>query len=320
MSEFRQLGLSGVRVSPLALGTANFGWMTDGASAGRMLDVAIDRGVNFIDTADIYNRDAGDDRSESIVGRWLSDDAGRRQQVILATKVYGTTGAGVNDRGLSARHIQLACDESLRRLRTDWIDVYMLHHVDRAVQPEETLEALSRLIAQGKILYVGTSNFAAWQLTALHLTATVRSMLGLVSEQSPYSLVERRVELEVLPACRRLGIGFLAYSPLAAGLLAGPDTGLRRATAAVAARREQEATRLNSWYERCRAASLDPAAAALAWVLAQPGVVSAVVGPRTEAQLQSCVDAANLRLDEATLESLALGWPGPGTAPEAYAW
>lgn len=320
MMEARQVGNSGLRVSPLTVGTANFGYVTDETSARRILNRALDAGITFIDTADIYNRGQGEAASEPVIGRWFAEQTSRRQQVILATKVYGVTGLGPNDAGLSARHIRLACEESLRRLRTDWIDVYMLHHVDLTVRWEETLGALDRLIAQGKILYSGTSNFAAWQLTSMHLTARERKQLGPVSEQSPYSLAERRVELEVLPACRYHGVGFLAYSPLAAGLLAGPENGMRRNEEAIFERRRKEAGRLDAWHARCRDYGIAPASAALAWVLAQPDVASAVIGPRTESQLESCVEAANLRLDDATLGALAAEWPSPGTAPEAYAW
>jgi aryl-alcohol dehydrogenase-like predicted oxidoreductase len=307
-------------VSSLTLGTANFGYVTDNATAHRILSRALDAGVTFLDTADIYNRQQGDGASEPVIGRWFAEGNTRRQQVILATKVYGVTGPGSNDAGLSARHIRLACEESLRRLRTDWIDVYMLHHVDLTVRWEETLEALDRLIAQGKILYTGTCNFAAWQLTSMHLTARERNQVGPVSEQSPYSLAERRVELEVLPACRYHGLAFLAYSPLAAGFLAGPESGLRRNEGAILERRRREADRLGAWHTRCQDYGIAPASAALAWVLAQPGVVSAVIGPRTESQLESCLEAANLRLDDATLGAIATEWPGPGTAPQAYAW
>ena len=320
MMKFRQLGSSGLRVSPLSLGTANFGWVTDTTTSNRMLSRAFDAGVTFLDTADIYNRRLGDDATEFVIGRWLRDQPGRRQQVVLATKAYGVTGDGANDFGLSARHIRLACEESLRRLRTDWIDLYMLHHVDLTVRWEETLEALDRLIVQGKVLYIGTSNFAAWQLTTLHLTARERKLFGPISEESPYSLAERRVELEVLPACRHHRIGFLAYSPLAEGFLSGPDAGSRRNERATADRRKREGERLESWYTCCREHGLAPASAAIAWVLAQPGVVSAVIGPRTESQLESCVEAASLDLDNATLDAIAAEWPGPGIAPKAYAW
>jgi aryl-alcohol dehydrogenase-like predicted oxidoreductase len=318
--EVRQLGNSGLRVSSLAVGTANFGYVTDEGSAHRILSRALEAGITFVDTADIYNRGQGEGASEPMIGRWLAEETSRREQIILATKVYGTTGGGSNDAGLSARHIRLACDESLRRLRTDWIDIYMLHHVDLTVRWEETLEALDRLMAQGKILYSGTCNFAGWQLTSMHLTARERKHFGPISEQSPYSLAERRVELEVLPACRYHGLGFLAYSPLGAGLLAGPENGVRRNEEAILERRRREARKLEAWHARCRGYGFAPSSAALAWVLAQPGVASAVIGPRTESQLESSIEGASLRLDDGTLGEIAAEWPGPGAAPEAYAW
>lgn len=320
MIELRQLGQSGLRVSALSLGTANFGWVTDATTAHRMLSRALDGGLIFLDTADIYNLRRGEEASEIVIGRWLEEDPSRRQRVVLSTKVYGVTGDGANDSGLSARHIRLACEESLRRLRTDWIDIYMLHHVHLAVRWEETLEALQKLIVQGKILYIGTCNFAAWHLTTLHLTARARTMFGLVSEQSPYSLAERRVELEVLPACRHHGVGFLAYSPLAGGLLGGPEGGRRRDEGATAERRQREAQKLAAWHACCSDQGLEPASAAIAWILAQPGVASVVIGPRTESQLESCMKAATLNLDTATQKAIAAQWSGPGVAPEAYAW
>lgn len=320
MLEPRQIGRSGLRVSPVCLGTANFGHVTDAPTAHRMLSRALAEGVFFLDTADIYNREELENPSEVIIGRWFGEDRARRQRVVLATKVYGVTGEGANDRGLSARHIRLACEESLRRLRTDWIDLYILHHVDRTVHWEETLDALERLKTEGKILYYGTSNFAAWQLTGLHLTACVRNMFGPISEQSPYSLARREVESEVLPACRHQGIGFLAYSPLAEGLLAGPDAGTRRTRPTTAKRRAQNAKRLDVWHECCRNHGLAPSAAALGWVMSQPDVTAAVIGPRTEEQLDDAIAAASVPPDAALLEAIAAEWPGPGVAPEAYAW
>jgi NDP-hexose 2,3-enoyl reductase len=320
MIEVRQVGRSGLRVSALCMGTANFGDVTDTTTAHRILSRGLDAGITCIDTADIYNRSQGLDASEIIVGRWLDEDRSRRQQIVLSTKVFGTTGDGPNDAGLSARHMRLACDESLRRLRTDWIDLYVLHHVDMSVRWDETLDALDRLAAAGKILYVGTSNFAAWHLTAMHLTASARGMFGPVSEQSTYSLARREVELEVLPACHAQGIGFFAYSPLAAGLLAGPQRGRRREEGETARLRQLEAERLSAWHDRCRDHGLAPADAALAWVLAQPAVTAAVIGPRNEAQLDAAVAAATRQYDDSVLQALAEPWPGPGTAPEAYAW
>ncbi len=318
--EQRKVGRSGLRISPISLGTANFGHVTEQADAHRIMSRATEYGVTLFDTANIYNYTDDERCTEAIIGDWLGADASRRDKIVLNTKVFGTIGDGPNDSGLSSRHIRLQCEASLKRLKTDWLDVYTLHHVDRATPFAETLDTLEQLKREGKILYYATSNFAAWQLVGLHMTADRVGSIGQLFEQSHYNLSVRDVEREVLPACRHFGIGFLAYSPLAEGLLAGEDAGSRRASSEVAARRASCSDRLEMWHARCTDHGLSPPAAAIGWLIAQPGVSSVIVGPRTLDQLDSAVKAADRPLSAETLDAVAEPWPGPGEAPEAYAW
>ncbi len=322
MSRYRRLGRTGLRVSPLCLGTANFGWVTDPSEAHLILSRALEHGIQFVDTANSYNRNAGENSSESILGRWLSEDPARRHQIVLATKVYSQVGDGPNDRGLSARHIKRACEDSLRRLGTDHIDLYQMHHVDRETPWEEIWQAMEVLIQEGKILYVGSSNFAAWHVALCHQTARQRHLLGLVSEQSSYNLTQRSVELEVLPACRELGLGFLAYGPLASGALSSLDSGegRRRLEPEAEATRRRLTDSLCRYGALCEELGMDGASLALAWLLHQPGVTSAVVGPRTEQQLDALIAARDTELEENVLRRLDEIWSHPGAAPEAYAW
>ncbi len=216
--EYTQLGRSGLKVSRLVLGTMNFGVHTEEAQAHRILDTALDLGINFVDTADLYGWPEQPGRTEIIIGNWLAQGGGR---TVLATKVYSTTGDGPNEGGLSALHIRRAVEASLRRLRTDHIDLYQMHHVDRSVRWEEIWQALEVLITQGKITYVGSSNFAGWHLAASQESARARGLLGPVSEQSVYNLLERSIELEVAPAAQHYGIGLLPWSAARRGAAAG---------------------------------------------------------------------------------------------------
>lgn len=225
--QYRRLGRTALRVSPIALGTMNFGPHTPAAEAHRILDAAVDAGVNLIDTADQYGGHLGVGVTETIVGDWLSRRRDR-DRIVLATKVHEPMGDGPNDRGLSAFHIRRACEASLRRLRTDHIDLYQLHHLDRAASWDEVLLATDRLVADGKITYLGTSNFAGWTLAAGMEQARHRGSLGPVSEQSLYHLANRTIEMEVIPAALHYGIGILPWSPLGGGLLAGTSDGSGR--------------------------------------------------------------------------------------------
>lgn len=215
--QYRQLGRSALKVSELCLGTMNFGPRTREAESFEILNQAVNAGINFIDTANQYGGDLGVGTTETILGKWLAEDSSRRDRLVLATKVYEPMSDDVNDRGLSARHIQLACDASLKRLGIDHIDLYQMHHIDRLAPIEEIWQAMERLISQGKITYVGSSNFPGWAIARANEKAIAKQQMGLISEQSIYNLIERRVELEVIPACREYGLGLIPWSPQAGG-------------------------------------------------------------------------------------------------------
>jgi aryl-alcohol dehydrogenase-like predicted oxidoreductase len=319
--DYRHLGRSGLLVSPLALGTMNFGPQANESESFAIMDRALDAGINFFDTANGY----GGGETEQIVGRWFARGGRRREKVVLATKVYGNVaGDWPNDSKLSARHIRDACEASLRRLQTDHIDLYQMHHVDRSTPWEEIWQAMDLLVAQGKVLYVGSSNFAGWHIAAANEAARRRNAFGLVSEQSLYNLKTRMVELEVVPACDAYGVGLLPWSPLGAGLLAG---GLREATEG---RRANDGMRaaadwfkdmLSAWEGLCLELGEKPADVAIAWLLAQPVVTAPIVGPRTIEQLEGSLHAVDIHLEPEVLARLDKIFPGPGgTAPEAYAW
>jgi len=322
--DYTQLGRSGLEVSRLCLGTMNFGPVIDEAESHQVLDAALAAGINYLDTANVYGWD-DKGRTEEILGSWFSGAAERRDKVVLATKVYGSMGPTdwPNHYGLAARSIVRACEESLRRMRTDWIDVYQMHHVDRRVPWDEIWQAMERLVADGKILYVGSSNFAGWHIAQANEAARRRNFLGLVSEQSLYNLCERSIELEVLPACRAYGVGVVPWSPLHGGALGGilakadrnRSTG-GRAQTYLDGHREQ----LQSYEELCRELGEQPADVALAWLLHQDGVTAPIIGPRTIDQLDGAVRAVGLALEHSTLERLDELFPGHGPAPEAYAW
>lgn len=322
--ETTHLGRSGLRVSRLCLGTMNFGPYTSEADSFAIMDRALELGVQFFDTANVYGKAMGEGVTEQILGRWLAQGSGRREKIVLATKVYGRMGDGANDARLSAYHIRVACEASLRRLRTDHIDLYQMHHVDRATPFEEIWQAMEQLVREGKVIYVGSSNFAGWHIARAQAAAERRNFLGLVSEQSIYSLRNRNIELEVVPSCREHGVGLIPWSPLAGGMLCGilekKDTG-RRARPELVAAAEKLRPQLERYESLCRELGHAPADVALAWVLANPVVTAPIIGPRTIDQLEQNVAAAQIRLDETTLGKLDEIWPGPGgEAPEAYAW
>jgi aryl-alcohol dehydrogenase-like predicted oxidoreductase len=321
--DHRNLGRTGVHVSRLCLGTMNFGPHTAEKESFAIMDRALELGINFFDTANVYGRQRGAGVTEQIVGRWLAQ-GGRREQIVLATKVYGTMGDGPNDRGLSAYHIVRACDESLRRLRTDRIDLYQMHHIDRHAAWDEVWQAMETLVAQGKVIYVGSSNFAAWNIAQANCLASQRHFLGLVSEQSLYNLTARTIELEVIPACEAFGLALLPWSPLGAGVLAGSTNaakGGRRDSEFVRSGVDERRTQLDAYENLCRKLGEKPADVALAWLLHQPAVTAPIIGPRTLEQLEGSMRAVKLELSGDTLKRLDEIWPGPGgQAPEAYAW
>lgn len=300
----------------------NFGSRNDAAESHAILDMAVDLGINLVDTANQYGGHLGVGTVETILGEWLAQDRARRDRLVLATKVYEPMSDDINDRGLSARHIQLACEASLKRLQVDHIDLYQFHHIDRTAPIEEIWQAADRLIAQGKITYLGSSNFPGWKIAQANERARAFGRLGLVSEQSLYNLVERRVELEVVPASRAYGVGVIAWSPLAGGLLAGPasERDGRRQSDAIRQAASARADQLARFANLCAELGQSPSVVALAWVLHQDGISSAIVGPRTREQLASVAHAAELQLDDGVLAALDTIFPPCGAAPEAYAW
>lgn len=318
------LGRTGLRVSRLCLGTMNFGSETSQEASFEILDRAIELGINLVDTADVYNWKVFDSSAEEILGRWFAQGNGRRDKVILATKVYGMMGLGPNERGLSAYHIRHACEESLRKLQTDRIDLFQMHHIDLETPVEEFLEAMEHLVRQGKVLYVGSSNFPAWHLAEVQLLARQRHFLGLVSEQCLYSLADRTVELEVLPACKRFGLGVLTWSPLRGGLLAGalqPKAASRRKAEFVQTKLAVLREKVERFEAFCTQCDESPERVALAWILANPIITAPIIGPRTVEQLVSSCSALELAVDADMRAALDRIWPGPGgTAPDAYSF
>jgi len=318
--EYRHLGRSGLQVSPLCLGTMNFGAQTGEADSFAIMDRALDAGINFFDTANGY---AGSE-TEKIIGRWFTLGGNRREKVVLATKVYGdVAGSWPNDSKLSARHIRHACEASLRRLQTDHIDLYQMHHVDRSTPWDEIWQAMDLLVDQGKVIYVGSSNFAAWHIVAASEAARRRNTFGLVSEQSLYNLKTRTIELEVIPACEAYGLGILPWSPLGGGLLAGSipqATDGRRSETGMKAAADWLRDTLEAWEKLCSEMGERPADVALAWLLAQPVVTAPIVGPRTLDQLEGSLRSLSISLEDDLMARLNRIFPGPGPAPEAYAW
>jgi len=327
---YTHLGRTGLKVSRIALGTMNFGELTDEANSFNIMDTALDAGINFFDTADVYGGPQSPDMakgygiSEEIIGNWLAQDASRRNKIVLATKVYQPMETGPNDKYLSAYHIRRACEASLKRLKTDHIDLYQMHHIDRATPWEEIWQAFEQLIREGKITYVGSSNFAGWDIATAQCTAASRNLLGLASEQSLYNLTQRTIELEVIPALRHFGIGLITWSPIGMGLLGGVLNNItegRRATPGLQTQTQKFRPQLEAWEALCRELGEAPAIVALAWVLHNPVVTAAISGPRTVEQLQQNLKALSLKLSDEILAKLDDIWPGPGgEAPQAYAW
>ncbi len=314
------LGRTGLRVSRLCLGTMAFGREADEPTSVRIMEQALELGVNFFDTANVYGRPRG--ITEEIVGRWLAQ-GGHRDSIVLATKVYGALGEGPNDKGLSAYSIRRACEDSLRRLQTDHIDLYQMHHVDRSTPWEEIWQAMETLVRQGKVIYVGSSNFAAWHIAQAQAAAAARHFMGLVSEQSRYSLAIRTVELEVIPACQAYGLAVLAYGPLRGGLLAGGVTNAtegRRASEGAQKLLEEHRSQVQAYEALCLEIGIEPALVAQAWLLQRPYPIIPIMGPRTLEQMEHSLHAAEVKLSEDVLTRLGAIWPGPGQAPEAYAW
>lgn len=322
--EYTNLGRTGLKVSKLCLGTMNFGPQTDEDTSHEIMSRAIDLGINFFDTANVYGWELGEGITEQIIGRWIAKDSGRRDKLVLASKVYGRMGKGPNQGRLSAKHIRQACEDSLRRLQTDYLDLFQMHHVDRETPWEEIWQAMEQLVTQGKVIYVGSSNFAGLHIAQAQFSAKARHFLGLVSEQSLYNLIDRMIELEVVPTCREFGLGIIPYSPLAGGLLGGvlqKEYQGRRSSDSIKKKVQEHADQLRTYEAFCGEIGEEPANVALAWLMTNPVVTAPIIGPRTLDQLDDSLKSLEISFSDEQLVKLTGIWPGPGgEAPEAYAW
>jgi aryl-alcohol dehydrogenase-like predicted oxidoreductase len=320
--EYTHLGRSGLTVSRLCLGTMNFGPQTSEADSHAIMDSAHANGINFFDTANRYGTTPGE--TEQILGRYFAGGGGRREKTVLATKLYGEMGDWPNEGKLSALNIRRALDASLKRLQTDYVDLYQFHHIDRDTPWDEIWQAIDVAIAQGKILYAGSSNFAGWHIATAQEAARKRNSVGLVSEQSLYNLITRDLELEVLPAAQANGLGVIPWSPLQGGLLGGvlkkQNEGKRRLEGRAAESLEKMRGQIEQYEAFADELGHAPGDVALAWLLHQPVVTAPIVGPRTQEQLDSAIRAVDVKLDAAALARLDEIFPGKKTAPENYAW
>jgi len=320
--KYTKLGRAGARVSRIALGTMNFGPFVGEEESFAIMDAAVEHGVTFFDTADIYGGAPWGDQlgqSESIVGRWMAD-RGNRDDLVLATKVYGDMGPRENDRGLSSLHIRAAVEDSLKRLGTDRIDLYQMHHIDRSTPVDEVLDAFTRLRQQGKILYLGSSNFAGWHLAQYQQIALASGYAPIVTEQSVYNLIQRTLELEVIPAASHYQIGLLPWSPLGSGRLGGVLRKVDSSRSSVD-RLGAEKAQIEAYEAYADQLGIDPGVLGIAWLLHQPAVTAPVVGPRRLEHLIGAIRAVDVSLGADELTELDRIWPGPaGPAPEAYAW
>ena len=322
--KYTHLGRSGVSVSRLCLGTMNFGPQADEPAAHLIMDSAQDAGINFFDTANVYGGTGHRGWTEEILGRWFAKGGQRREKTVLATKLYGDMTDRPNDGKLSALNIRRALDASLKRLQTDYIDVYQFHHVDRDTPWDEIWAAIEVAVQQGKILYSGSSNFAGWHIAQAQAAAAARHYSGLVSEQSIYNLLTRCVELEVIPAAQEYGLGIIAWSPLNGGLLGGvlkkEAHGGRRAEGRTMEALKTHRNQIQRYEDLADELGHEPGALGLAWLLAQPAVTAPIIGPRTPEQFDVALSALDVDLDTQTLARLDEIFPGHKTAPEDYAW
>ncbi|AZM53922.1 aldo/keto reductase [Streptomyces sp. WAC 01529] len=327
---YTQLGRTGLKVSRLTLGTMNFGPFTNEPDSHSLMDTALDAGVNYFDTANVYGQSAGKGRTEEIIGTWFAQGGERRDKVVLATKVYGNMTADgepvwPNHDRLSALNIRRAVEGSLKRLQTDYIDIYQFHHIDRHTPIEEIWQAVDVLVQQGKILYAGSSNFPGYKIAQANEVAARRGSYGLVSEQCLYNLAVRDAETEVIPASQEYGVGVIPWSPLHGGLLGGAlkkQEGARRSGGRAAAELAKPEVRaqVQAYEDLLDKHGLEPGEVALAWLLTRPGITAPIVGPRTAEQLDSALRAVELELSPELLDSLDEIFPGPGPSPESFAW
>jgi aryl-alcohol dehydrogenase-like predicted oxidoreductase len=322
--DFTHLGRTGLTVSRICLGTMNFGPLTSEEDSHAIMDAAHEKGINFFDTANVYGRSVGKGATEEIVGRWFAKSPANREKTVLATKLYGDMDEWPNEGKLSALNIRRALDASLKRLQTDYIDLYQFHHVDRATPWDEIWQAMEVAVQQGKILYAGSSNFAGWHIAQAQAAAKERNYTGLVSEQSIYNLIVRDVEREVLPAAQEYGLGVIPWSPLQGGLLGGvirkENQGVRRTEGRAKEALEKLRPQIEQYEALAEELGYEPGDVALAWLLHQPAVTGPIVGPRTMEQLESAVRAVDIKLDDKTLAKLDEIFPGYKTSPEDYAW
>jgi aryl-alcohol dehydrogenase-like predicted oxidoreductase len=294
---YQPLGRTGLYVSQACMGTMTFGGITDPAEAQRIVDRCLDVGINFFDTADVYA--AG--RSEEILGKALT---GRREAQVIATKAFSPTGRGPNDMGLSRKHLIAACEASLRRLGTDYIDLYQVHADDCFTPLEETLSALDQLVRQGKVRYVGASNYGAWRLCEALWISETRGFARYQCLQPLYNLIERGIDTELLPLCREKGVAVIAWSPLAGGWLTGkyrgsapPEARLHRTQQAAMGQAVDREKVLDALFEAASRVGALPAQVALRWVLDQEGISCAILGARDVAQFEQNLGAFELRLE-----------------------
>lgn len=321
--QYTKLGRTALKVSRLCLGTMNFGPQASEEESYAVMDRALEHGINFFDSANVYGGKKGEGITEQIIGRWFAQGGGRRDKVVLATKVYGDMGDWPNESRLSALHIRKACEASLKRLQTDYIDLYQMHHIWRDAPWEEIWQAMELLVQQGKVIYVGSSNFAGWHIARANEAAKQRNFLGLVSEQSLYNLNARTVELDLIPACEAYGLGLIPWSPLGGGFLGGVLKGQtegRRASEGMRNNIEKNRGKLEAWEGLCRELGEEPADVALAWLLHNKVVTAPIIGPRTLDQLDGSLRAPDIQLSDDTLKKLDEIFPGYRPAPEGYAW
>ncbi len=326
--KYTSLGRTGLQVSRLCLGTMNFGPQTSPADSFAIMDRALEHRINFFDTADVYGWERGEGITEKIIGDWFAQGGNRRERVVIATKLYGDMGKDElldwpNTNRVTALHIRRACEGSLTRLKTDYIDVYQMHHIYRAAPWEEIWEAFEILKTQGKVLYIGSSNFAGWHIAQANEAAARRNTLGLVTEQSKYSLLQRDIELEVAPACEAYGVGIIPWSPLAGGILGGvikTNDGARRHSDHAKAAIEKHRDQLTKWEDLCESIGEKPADVALAWTLSKSYVTAPIIGPRTIEQLDGSLRALEIEITSELDKKIDEIFPAFKTAPEHYAW
>ena len=320
---YKYLGRTGLSVSRICLGTMNFGAITSNEESFNIMNRALELGINFFDTANVYGGKVGKGITEKLIGEWFEQNKIRRDKIVLASKVYGDMGDWPNEKYLSAYHIKKACEDSLRRLKTDHIDLYQMHHIDRNTPWDEILQAMDQLINEGKIIYVGSSNFAGWDIATACQESYKKDLFGLVSEQSKYNLFNRKIEREVIPACEYYGVGIIPWSPLEGGLLGGvvkkANEG-RRGTDEVMNKYEKHKEQIGKWEKFCVEIGEDHADTALAWLIHQPAVTAPIIGPRTLQQLETSMRAIDIKFEKNQLDKLDEIFPPGGQAPQYYAW